>query len=135
MAQAKQSGKKPVIKRRRDRKNIEKGAAHIRASFNNTLVTISDLNGNAVSWASAGEMGFKGSKKSTPFAAQTAAETAAKAAIDHGMKTVEVYVKGPGTGRESAIRALQTAGLEVTLIKDVTPIPHNGCRPPKRRRV
>ncbi len=135
MAQAKQSGKKPVIKRRRDRKNIEKGAAHIRASFNNTIVTISDLNGNAVSWASAGEMGFKGSKKSTPFAAQTAAETAAKAAIDHGMKTVEVYVKGPGTGRESAIRALQTAGLEVTLIKDVTPIPHNGCRPPKRRRV
>ena len=134
MAQAKQSGKKPVIKRRRDRKNIEKGAAHIRASFNNTIVTISDLNGNAVSWASAGEMGFKGSKKSTPFAAQTAAETAAKAAIDHGMKTVEVYVKGPGTGRESAIRALQTAGLEVTLIKDVTPIPHNGCRPPKRRR-
>ena len=135
MAQAKQSGKQPVIKRRRDRKNIEKGAAHIRASFNNTIVTISDLNGNAVSWASAGEMGFKGSKKSTPFAAQTAAETAAKAAIDHGMKTVEVYVKGPGTGRESAIRALQTAGLEVTLIKDVTPIPHNGCRPPKRRRV
>ena len=135
MAQAKQSGKKPVIKRRRDRKNIEKGAAHIRASFNNTIVTISDLNGNAVSWASAGEMGFKGSKKSTPFAAQTAAEPAAKAAIDHVMKTVEVYVKGPGTGRESAIRALQTAGLEVTLIKDVTPIPHNGCRPPKRRRV
>ena len=133
MAQVK--GKKVAIKRRRDRKNIEKGAAHIRASFNNTIVTISDLNGNAISWASAGEMGFKGSKKSTPFAAQMAAETAAKAAIDHGMKTVAVYVKGPGSGREAAIRALQTAGLEVTLIKDVTPIPHNGCRPPKRRRV
>ena len=129
MAQVK--GKKVAIKRRRDRKNIEKGAAHIRASFNNTIVTISDLNGNAISWASAGEMGFKGSKKSTPFAAQMAA----KGAIDHGMKTVAVYVKGPGSGREAAIRALQTAGLEVTLIKDVTPIPHNGCRPPKRRRV
>ena len=133
MAQVK--GKKVAIKRRRDRKNIEKGAAHIRASFNNTIVTISDLNGNAISWASAGEMGFKGSKKSTPFAAQMAAENAAKGAIDHGMKTVAVYVKGPGSGREAAIRALQTAGLEVTLIKDVTPIPHNGCRPPKRRRV
>ena len=133
MAQVK--GKKVAIKRRRDRKNIEKGAAHIRASFNNTIVTISDLNGNAISWASAGEMGFKGSKKSTPFAAQMAAETAAKGAIDPGMKTVAVYVKGPGSGREAAIRALQTAGLEVTLIKDVTPIPHNGCRPPKRRRV
>ena len=133
MAQVK--GKKVAIKRRRDRKNIEKGAAHIRASFNNTIVTISDLNGNAISWASAGEMGFKGSKKSTPFAAQMAAETAAQGAIDHGMKTVAVYVKGPGSGREAAIRALQTAGLEVTLIKDVTPIPHNGCRPPKRRRV
>lgn len=133
MAQVK--GKKVAIKRRRDRKNIEKGAAHIRASFNNTIVTISDLNGNAISWASAGEMGFKGSKKSTPFAAQMAAETAEKGAIDHGMKTVAVYVKGPGSGREAAIRALQTAGLEVTLIKDVTPIPHNGCRPPKRRRV
>ena len=133
MAQVK--GKKVAIKRRRDRKNIEKGAAHIRASFNNTIVTISDLNGNAISWASAGEMGFKGSKKSTPFAAQMAAETAVKGAIDHGMKTVAVYVKGPGSGREAAIRALQTAGLEVTLIKDVTPIPHNGCRPPKRRRV
>ena len=133
MAQVK--GKKVAIKRRRDRKNIEKGAAHIRASFNNTIVTISDLNGNAISWASAGEMVFKGSMKSTPFAAQMAAETAAKGAIDHGMKTVAVYVKGPGSGREAAIRALQTAGLEVTLIKDVTPIPHNGCRPPKRRRV
>ncbi len=134
MAQAK-SGKRPAVKRRRDKKNIEKGAAHIRSSFNNTIVTISDVNGNAVSWASAGEMGFRGSKKSTPFAAQMAAETAAKAAMEHGMKTVEVYVKGPGTGREAAIRALQTAGLEVTMIKDVTPIPHNGCRPPKRRRV
>ena len=126
---------KKVIKKRRDRKNIEKGAAHIRATFNNTIVTISDVNGNAVSWASAGELGFKGSKKSTPFAAQMAAETAAKAAMEHGMKTVEVYVKGPGSGRESAIRALQAVGLDITLIKDVTPIPHNGCRPPKRRRV
>ena len=116
-------------------KNIEKGAAHIRSSFNNTIVTISDLNGNAISWASAGEMGFRGSRKSTPFAAQTAAETAAKAAMEHGLKTVEVYVKGPGSGREAAIRALQATGLEVTMIKDVTPIPHNGCRPPKRRRV
>ncbi|PWM46901.1 MAG: 30S ribosomal protein S11 [Clostridiales bacterium] len=123
------------MKRRRDRKNIEKGAAHIRSTFNNTIVTISDVMGNAISWASSGGLGFKGSKKSTPFAAQMAAETAAKAAMDHGMKTVEVYVKGPGAGREAAIRALQTAGLEVTLIKDVTPIPHNGCRPPKRRRV
>ena len=126
---------KKTIKKRRDRKNIESGAAHIRSSFNNTIVTITDLHGNAVSWASAGEMGFKGSRKSTPYAAQTAAETAAKLAIEHGMKTVEVYVKGPGSGREAAIRALQTAGLNITLIKDVTPIPHNGCRPPKRRRV
>ncbi len=126
---------KKTIKKRRDRKNIESGAAHIRSSFNNTIITITDLHGNAVSWASAGEMGFKGSRKSTPYAAQTAAETAAKLAIEHGMKTVEVYVKGPGSGREAAIRALQTAGLNITLIKDVTPIPHNGCRPPKRRRV
>lgn len=124
-----------ATRRRRERKNIERGAAHIQSTFNNTIVTISDTQGNAVSWASAGEMGFRGSKKSTPFAAQTAAETAAKIAIDHGMKTVEVYVKGPGQGREAAIRALQTAGLEVNMIKDVTPIPHNGCRPPKRRRV
>ena len=116
-------------------KNIERGAAHIQSTFNNTIVTITDTQGNAVSWASAGEMGFRGSKKSTPFAAQTAAEVAAKAAMEHGMKTVEVFVKGPGSGREAAIRALQTAGLDVTLIKDVTPIPHNGCRPPKRRRV
>ena len=127
---------KKVIKRRRERKNIEKGAAHIRASFNNTMVTITDLEGNALSWASSGGLGFRGSRKSTPFAAQTAAETAAKAAIDNcGLKSVEVYVKGPGQGREAAIRALQTAGLEVVMIKDVTPIPHNGCRPPKRRRV
>ena len=132
---AKASAKK-VIKRRRERKNIEKGAAHIRSSFNNTMVTITDLNGNALSWASSGGLGFRGSRKSTPFAAQTAAETAAKAAIDNcGLKSVEVYVKGPGQGREAAIRALQSAGLEVVMIKDVTPIPHNGCRPPKRRRV
>ncbi len=120
---------------KRVKKNIEKGAAHIRSTFNNTIVTITDVNGNALSWASAGGLGFRGSKKSTPFAAQTAAETAAKAAMEHGLKTVEVYVKGPGAGREAAIRALQAAGLEVTMIKDVTPIPHNGCRPPKRRRV
>ena len=127
---------KKIIKRRRERKNIEKGAAHIRSSFNNTMVTITDLNGNALSWASSGGLGFRGSRKSTPFAAQTAAETAAKAAIEScGLKTVEVVVKGPGQGREAAIRALQTAGLEVVMIKDVTPIPHNGCRPPKRRRV
>ncbi len=126
---------KKTVKRRRERKNIEKGAAHIRSTYNNTIVTITDVNGNAISWASAGELGFKGSKKSTPFAAQSAAETAAKAAMEHGLKTVEVFVKGPGQGRESAIRALQTAGLDITLIKDVTPIPHNGCRPPKRRRV
>ena len=122
-------------RKRREKKNIERGAAHIQSTFNNTIVTITDTQGNAVSCASAGEMGFRGSKKSTPFAAQTAAEVAAKAAMEHGMKTVEVFVKGPGSGREAAIRALQTAGLDVTLIKDVTPIPHNGCRPPKRRRV
>ena len=126
---------KKVIKRRNERKNVEKGAAHIRSSFNNTMVTITDLSGNALSWASSGGLGFRGSKKSTPFAAQMAAETAAKAAMEHGLKTVEVYVKGPGQGREAAIRALQSAGLEVVMIKDVTPIPHNGCRPPKRRRV
>ena len=129
------TGAKKVIKKRRERKNVERGQAHIQSTFNNTIITITDANGNAVSWASAGELGFKGSRKSTPFAAQSAAETAAKIAVDHGMKTVEVYVKGPGQGRESAIRALATAGLTVTLIKDVTPIPHNGCRPPKRRRV
>jgi small subunit ribosomal protein S11 len=131
----KTGGKKTVIRRRRERKNIENGSAHIQSSFNNTLVTITDLQGNAISWASAGGLGFRGSRKSTPFAASSAAETAAKAAIEHGLKTVEVYVKGPGSGREAAIRALQTAGLEVRMIKDVTPIPHNGCRPPKRRRV
>ena len=126
---------KKVVKRRRERKVVEKGAAHIRSSFNNTMVTITDLEGNALSWASSGGLGFRGSRKSTPFAAQTAAETAAKAAMEYGLKTVEVYVKGPGQGREAAIRALQTAGLAVVMIKDVTPIPHNGCRPPKRRRV
>ncbi len=127
--------KKVTRTKRRDKKNIERGAAHIRSTFNNTIVTITDTQGNALSWASAGGLGFRGSRKSTPFAAQTAAETAAKAAMEHGLKTVEVFVKGPGAGREAAIRALQAAGLEVTMIKDVTPIPHNGCRPPKRRRV
>jgi len=127
--------KKVVTRKRRERKNIEKGAAHIRSSFNNTIVTLTDINGNALSWASSGGLGFRGSRKSTPFAAQTAAEVAAKAAMEHGLKSVEVYVKGPGAGREAAIRALQAAGLEVSSIKDVTPIPHNGCRPPKRRRV
>ena len=126
---------KKVIKKRRERKNIEKGAAHISSTFNNTIITITDAQGNAISWASAGELGFKGSRKSTPFAAQSAAETAAKAAMEHGLKTVEVFVKGPGSGRESAIRALETVGLQITMIKDVTPIPHNGCRPPKRRSV
>ena len=126
---------KKATKKRRERKNVEKGAAHIRSTFNNTIITITDMNGNAVSWASAGELGYKGSRKSTPYAAQMAAETAAKIAVDQGMKTVEVYVKGPGSGRESAIRALQSVGLEISLIKDVTPIPHNGCRPPKRGRV
>ena len=126
---------KKVDKRRRERKNVEKGAVHIRSSFNNTMVTITDLQGNALSWASSGGLGFRGSRKSTPYAARMCAETAAKAAMEHGLKTVEVYVKGPGQGREAAIRALQSAGLEVVMIKDVTPIPHNGCRPPKRRRV
>ena len=126
---------KKVVKRRREKKNIEKGAVHIQATFNNTIVTVSDAQGNTLSWASAGELGFKGSRKSTPFAAQSASETAAKAAMEHGLKTVEVFIKGPGAGRESAIRALETVGLQITLIKDVTPIPHNGCRPPKRRRV
>ena len=131
----KATAKGAASRKRRERKNIDKGAAHIQSTFNNTIVTITDVQGNAVSWASSGEMGFRGSKKSTPFAAQTAAETAAKAAMEFGLKTVEVYVKGPGSGREAAIRALQAVGLEVTMIKDVTPIPHNGCRPPKRRRV
>ena len=135
MAAAKQVKKTATTRKRRERKNIERGAAHIRSSFNNTLVTITDLQGNAISWSSSGSLGFRGSKKSTPFASQMAAETAARAAMEHGLRTVEVYVKGPGSGRESAIRALQTAGLEVNMIKDVTPIQHNGCRPPKRRRV
>ncbi|WP_349294002.1 30S ribosomal protein S11 [Thermoanaerobacterium thermosaccharolyticum] len=121
--------------KRRERKNVERGAAHIHSTFNNTIVTLTDMAGNALAWSSAGTLGFKGSRKSTPYAAQMAAETAAKAAMEHGLKTVDVYVKGPGAGREAAIRALQAAGLEVSLIKDVTPIPHNGCRPPKRRRV
>jgi len=126
---------KKVVKKRKDVRKVDKGQVHIQSSFNNTLVTITDLQGNTVSWSSAGSLGFKGSRKSTPFAAQMAAEEAAKGAMEHGLKTVEVYVKGPGSGREAAIRALQTAGLEITLIRDITPIPHNGCRPPKRRRV
>lgn len=121
--------------KKRERKNIEQGVASIKSTFNNTIITISDPHGNAISWASAGGVGFKGSRKGTPFAAQMAAEKAAKEAMNHGMKAVEVAVKGPGAGREAAIRALQAAGLEVNLIRDVTPIPHNGCRPPKRRRV
>ena len=129
---AKTVTKKPVA--RRNRKNIDKGEAHIHSSFNNTIVTISDVNGNVISWASAGELGFKGSKKSTPFAAGEAATTAAKAAMEHGLRPVEVYVKGPGAGREAAIRSLQVAGLEIVSIQDVTPVPHNGCRPPKRPR-
>ena len=133
---AKASAKKTAARpRRRERKNIDRGAAHIHSTFNNTIVTITDTSGNAISWASAGGTGMRGSRKGTPFAAQMAAESAAKTAMEHGMRTVEVFVKGPGAGRESAIRALQATGLDVTLIKDVTPIPHNGCRPPKRRRV
>ena len=127
--------KKTVRKKKRERKNVERGQAHIQTTFNNTLVTLTDMDGNALSWSSAGSNGFKGSRKSTPFAAQSAAEVAAKAAMEHGLKTVEVYVKGPGSGREAAIRALQKAGLNITMIKDITPIPHNGCRPPKKRRV
>ncbi len=122
-------------KKRKVKKNIEKGQAHIRSSFNNTIVTLSDVSGNVLAWSSAGELGFKGSRKSTPYAAQSAATEAAKRAMEHGLKTVDVFVKGPGSGREAAIRALQAAGLNVISIKDVTPIPHNGCRPPKRRRV
>ncbi len=121
--------------RKKVRKNIERGQAHIQATFNNTIVTLSDVGGNVLAWSSAGALGFKGSRKSTPFAAQMCAEAAAKAAMEHGLKTVQVFVKGPGSGREAAIRALQAAGLEITMIQDVTPIPHNGCRPPKRRRV
>jgi small subunit ribosomal protein S11 len=135
VAKAAANVKKVTTRKRREKKNIERGAAHILSSFNNTMVTITDLRGNALAWASSGGLGFRGSRKSTPFAAQSAAETAAKSAMEHGLRSVEVYVKGPGSGREAAIRALQGAGLEVNMIKDVTPIPHNGCRPPKRRRV
>ena len=127
--------KKTVRTRRRERKNVAVGQAHIQSTFNNTIVTITDLQGNVVSWGSAGAQGFKGSRKSTPFAAQVTADATAKRAMDHGMRTIEVFVRGPGSGREAAIRSLQAAGLEVTAITDVTPIPHNGCRPPKRRRV
>ena len=126
--------KKTTVRKRKVRKNIARGVAHIHSTFNNTIVTICDEGGNAVAWSSAGALGYKGSRKSTPFAAQQAAEAAAKAAVDHGMKTVDVNVKGPGPGREAAVRSLQTAGLEITVINDVTPIPHNGCRPPKRPR-
>ncbi|MDY0407265.1 30S ribosomal protein S11 [Virgibacillus sp. 179-BFC.A HS] len=126
---------KTNTRKRRVKKNIESGVAHIRSTFNNTIVTVTDVHGNVIGWSSAGALGFKGSKKSTPFAAQMAAETAAKSAVENGMKTLEVTVKGPGAGREAAIRSLQAAGLEVTAIRDVTPVPHNGCRPPKRRRV
>ncbi|MDP4179749.1 MAG: 30S ribosomal protein S11 [Bacillota bacterium] len=131
----KTTGAKRTTRKKRERKHVERGQAHIRSTFNNTIVTLTDTQGNALSWASAGGLGFRGSRKSTPYAAQNAAEVASKAAMEHGLKSVEVYVKGPGAGREAAIRALQAAGLEVSLIKDVTPIPHNGCRPPKRRRV
>ncbi len=124
-----------VVKKRKERKNIDKGQVHIKSSFNNTIVTVTDANGNAIAQSSSGALGYKGSRKSTPFAAQQAAETAARAAMEHGLRSVEVFVKGPGQGRESAIRALGNVGLEVTLIQDVSPIPHNGCRPPKRRRV
>jgi small subunit ribosomal protein S11 len=127
--------KKKIRTKRKEKKNISSGVVHIQSTFNNTIVTIADAAGNVVAWSSAGVQGFKGSRKSTPFAAQLAAEDAAKKAMEHGMRTVEVYVKGPGSGRESALRSLQAAGFNVTLIKDVTPIPHNGCRPPKRRRV
>ena len=123
------------VTKKRVKKNVERGQAHLQSSFNNTIVTLTDVHGNALSWASAGQLGFKGSRKATPYAAQMAAESATKAAMEHGLRSVEVFVKGPGSGREAAIRALQATGLDVTMIKDVTPIPHNGCRPPKRRRV
>lgn len=129
------AAKKQVRKKKRERKHVERGQAHIQSTFNNTLITLTDMDGNALSWSSAGSNGFKGSRKSTPFAAQSAAEVAAKAAMEHGLKSVEVFVKGPGSGREAAIRALETAGLKVVSIKDIIPIPHNGCRPPKKRRV
>ena len=124
-----------VSRKKKERKNIQNGIAHIQSTFNNTLITITDMNGNTIAWSSAGSQGFKGSRKSTPFAAQLAADDAAKKAQEHGVQNIEVYVKGPGSGREAALRALQAAGFNVTLIRDVTPIPHNGCRPPKRRRV
>lgn len=127
--------KRRIRKKKKVKKNVDRGQAHIRSTFNNTIITLTDMNGSVLSWSSGGNVGYKGSRKSTPFAAQLAAETAAKAAMEHGLREVEVYVKGPGAGRESAIRSLQAAGIEVSLIKDVTPIPHNGCRPPKRRRV
>ena len=129
------AAKKQVRKKKRERKHVERGQAHIQSTFNNTLITLTDMDGNALSWSSAGSNGFKGSRKSTPFAAQSAAEVAAKAAMEHGLKSVEVFVKGPGSGREAAIRALETSVLKVVSIKDITPIPHNGCRPPKKRRV
>ena len=132
MAKPKPGGRRP---RKRERRNVSHGVAHIKSSFNNTIITITDLEGNVLSWASAGNVGFKGSRKSTPFAAQMAAEKAARGAMEHGVRKVDVQVKGPGSGRETAIRSLQSVGLEVNMIKDVTPIPHNGCRPPKRRRV
>ena len=135
MAANSKSSVKKTSTKRKVRKNIDRGCAHIQSTFNNTIVTITDVQGNVISWASAGGLGFKGSRKSTPYASQMAAEAAGKVAMDHGLKSIEVYVKGPGSGRESAIRILQALGLEITLIKDVTPIPHNGCRPPKRRRI
>ncbi|MDO4594001.1 MAG: 30S ribosomal protein S11 [Tissierellia bacterium] len=135
MAQKKRKSTKKARSRRKVKKKVERGQAHISSTFNNTMVSLTDMQGNVLSWASAGQLGFRGSRKSTPFAAQEAAEEAAKKAMEYGLKSVEVYVKGPGSGRESAIRSLQAAGLEVNMIKDVTPIPHNGCRPPKRRRV
>jgi small subunit ribosomal protein S11 len=132
MAKPKPGGRRP---RKRERRNVSHGVAHIKSSFNNTIITITDLEGNVLSWASAGNVGFKGSRKSTPFAAQMAAEKAARGAMEHGVRKVDVEVKGPGSGRETAIRSIQSTGIEVTGIKDVTPVPHNGCRPPKRRRV
>ena len=128
-------GKKKVFKKRKEKKNIQDGIAHIQSTFNNTIVTITDMNGNVIAWSSAGVKGFKGSRKSTPYAAQQTAEDAAKKAMVHGLKNIEVYVKGPGSGREAALRSLQSVGLNIRLIRDVTPIPHNGCRQPKRRRV
>jgi small subunit ribosomal protein S11 len=129
------AAERAAARKRRGRKNIAEGVVHIHSTFNNTIVTITDYQGNVISWSSAGAMGFKGSRKGTPFAAQQAADSAAKKAMDHGLRSVQIYVRGPGAGRESALRALQSAGISISLIKDVTPIPHNGCRPPKRRRV